>query len=82
MQGEDEGEGEGGTKKERGKKGRKGKGERRKRERGKKEKGKRERETWPLFSKTSWTMEGTDVQTNNQGEAHYVLRYTAKRAEC
>lgn len=41
-------------------------------------KGKRERETWSLFSKTSWTMEETDVPMDYHGEVHDTLSYMAK----
>lgn len=41
---------------------------RREREGGRAGKGDREREAWPLFSGTSQTMEGTDVQTDTHGE--------------
>ena len=59
MEGEDEAEG--------GDRGREKKedGEKRKKEReGKGKSREREGETWPLSSKTSWTMEKTNLQTN------------------
>ena len=53
--------GRGQGKREKGRGGEKKKGERRKgKEQGKKRE--REGETWPLFSKASWTMEKTDLQ--------------------
>ena len=77
MEGEDEAEG--------GDRGREKKedGEKRKKEReGKGKSREREGETWPLSSKTSWTMEKTNLQTNDQGEVCCLLRYRTKKTEC
>ena len=81
MEGEDEAEGgdRGREKKKDGEKRNKeieGKGK----EQGKKRE--REGETWPLFSKTSWTMEKINLHTNDQGEVHYLLKYRTKKTEC
>lgn len=76
MEGEDEAEGE-----DRGRE-KKEDGEKRKKEReGKGKSREREGETWPLFSKTSWTMEKTNLQTNDQGEVCCLLRYRTKKTE-